>query len=278
MKKKKWTIGKTIKILIYRFFDDGVLALSSQLAYGLIISVFPFLMFLINLVGFLPVQSEDVLIGMKQMLPQNAYLLLHNTVVEIVDTQNGNLLSLSLIITIWAASAGFRAVIRGLNKAYDVEEHRSFIRVLFITIISTFGLALILIMSIIFLVFGRAIGQKILFQLGFSYEFKRIWNIFRYVVMLSTTTFIFATLYYYTPSRRLKWREVFPGAIFATIAWIIVSIGFSFYVDNFNNYSRLYGSIGAVIVFLVWLYLTSIIIIMGGEINAVNALKKKETC
>ncbi len=93
-------------------------------------------------------------------------------------------------------------------------------------------------------------------------EFNKIYNNDR------VTIFILAALYYYTPSKRLRWRDVLPGAIFATIAWIIASMGFSFYVDNFNNYSRLYGSIGAVIVFLVWLYLTSIIVITGGEINA----------
>ncbi|MGO5064256.1 YihY/virulence factor BrkB family protein [Clostridium sporogenes] len=261
-------IPKGIKKLANRFLEDEVLALSSQLAYALIISVFPFLIFVITLIGYLPIHSEDLLLGLKEIIPSNTYLLLKNTIEEILYTQNGNLLSFSIIFTIWTASAGFRAVVRGLNKAYDVKERRSFIKVQFMTILCTLGMALVLVMSIFLLVFGKTIGRTLVYKLGFSWEFNRIWNLIRYTVMIGSIIFILAALYYYIPNKRLKWRDVLPGAIFATIAWIIASMGFSFYVDNFNNYSRLYGSIGAVIVFLVWLYLTSIIVITGGEINA----------
>ncbi|EJO5346846.1 YihY/virulence factor BrkB family protein [Clostridium botulinum] len=269
-------IPKGIKELINRFLEDEVLALSSQLAYALIISVFPFLMFVITLIGYLPIQGEDLLIGLKEIMPTNTYLLLKNTIEEIVYTQNRNLLSFSIIFTIWTASAGFRAVVRGLNKAYNVKEKRSFLKVQTMTILFTLAMALVLVMSIFLLVFGRTIGRTLVYRLGFSWEFNRIWNYIRYIVMIGLAIFVLASLYYYIPSKRLRWREVLPGAIFATVAWIIASMGFSFYVDNFNNYSRLYGSIGAVIVFLVWLYLTSIIIITGGEINALLVSNTKK--
>nr|WP_251860779.1 YihY/virulence factor BrkB family protein [Clostridium sp. Marseille-Q2269] len=257
-----------IKNLVNRFLEDEVLALSSQLAYALIISIFPFLIFVITLIGYLPIHGEDLLLGLEQIIPDNAYLLLKNTIEEIIYTQNGNLLSFSIIFTIWTASSGFRAVVRGLNKAYDIKEKRSFVRVQTMTILCTLAMALVLIMSIFLLVFGKTIGRTLVYKLGFSWEFNRIWNIIRYMIMIGLSIFILAALYYYIPSRRLRWRDVLPGAVFATIAWIIASMGFSFYVDNFNNYSRVYGSIGAVIVFLLWLYLTSIIFITGGEINA----------
>lgn len=268
-------ISESITNLINRFIEDEVVALAAQLAYALIISVFPFLMFVITLVGYLPINSEDLLLGLKEIIPSNAYTLLRTTIEQIVYTQNGNLLSFSIIFTIWTAAAGFRAVVRGLNRAYDVKEGRSFFKVQLVTILCTLGMAFVLVMSIFLLVFGRTIGRTLVFKLGFSHEFNRIWNIIRYVVMIGTTIIILAALYYYTPSRRLRWRDVFPGAVFSTIAWIIASLGFSFYVDNFNNYSRLYGGIGAVIVFLVWLYLTSIIIILGGEINALLVSKRE---
>ncbi|GAA0733935.1 YihY/virulence factor BrkB family protein [Clostridium oceanicum] len=264
-----------IKNLVQRFLDDEVLALSSQLAYSLIISVFPFLIFLITLVGFLPIKADDLYLGLREILPKETYLLIYSTVTDIINSQNSDILSLSIFITIWAATAGFRAVIRGLNKAYDIEENRSFIKVQIMTLISTIALAIILIMTIFLLVFGRVIGKTVVAKLGLAYEFNNIWNIIRYVIMVSIAILIFALVYYYTPSIRLRWRDVLPGALFSTVAWIVVSLGFSFYVDNFNNYSRLYGSIGAVIVFLVWLYLTSIIIITGGEINAMRAFKRE---
>jgi len=106
-------------------------------------------------------------------------------------------------------------------------------------------------------------------------DFLALWDVFRYFIILCVMVLIFAALYRYTPSKRLSWREVFPGSVFATIGWVIVSVGFSFYVNNFGNYSRLYGSIGAVIILLTWLFLTSIIIILGGEVNATLAFDRE---
>lgn len=269
-------VVEDIKNLIFRFIDDDVLALASQLAYSLIFSFFPFLIFIITLIGYSNVSSTDVLIGLNRIFPQNALELVENTVIEIVETRSGQLLSFSLIFTIWTASSGFHAVIKGINKAYDKPEHRSIFRVYFISILCTLGVTLIILTTILFLVFGGIIGNFLAFKLGFSYEFKAIWDIFRYIIIFLSTTFIFAALYHCTPSVKLTWREVIPGAIFSTIGLVVVSIGFAFYVNNFSNYSRIYGSIGAVIVLMTWLFLLSVITIMGGELNATLAFDRKK--
>lgn len=266
---------KDIKNLAFRFKDDEVLALSSQLAYSLIFSFFPFLIFLMTFIGFSPINSSYVLEGLVQILPHNAVELVKNTVIEVVDTRHGHLLSLSLIITIWSASAGFNAVIRGLNKAYSEAERRSFLKVQIIAIFSTFALTFIILATVLLLVFGEIIGKRLAAELGLSYFFKFLWNDLRYVIIILSTIFIFAALYRYTPCRKLTWKEVIPGSIFSTIALTMMSLGFAYYVNNFANYSKIYGSIGTVIVLLTWLFLLSIIILLGGELNATLAFDRE---
>jgi membrane protein len=117
-------------------------------------------------------------------------------------------------------------------------------------------------------VLGNIIGYKISAWLSLSVKFHFIWDFLRYFLTLIIMTFIFALLYKFTPCKRLTFWDVLPGSVFATIGWVLSSMGFTFYVDNFANYSRLYGSIGAVIALMVWLFLTSVIILIGGEINA----------
>jgi membrane protein len=264
-------IKKVIKItkgLAIRITKDEVISLSSQLAYSFIFAFFPFLIFLITAVGYSSVSSQEVLVGLNRILPSNAVQLVKKTVIEVVDNPNVHLLSLSLIFTIWSSSGGFNAVIRGLNKAYGEDEYRSMIKIQLISILCTLGVSVIILSTILFLVFGQIIGNFIAFQIGFSSLFKVTWDIVRYIVIILSTIFIFAAIYHYTPCRRLTWREVIPGSIFSTIGLILVSIGFAFYVNNFTNYSMLYGSIGAVIVLLTWLFLVSAVIILGGELNA----------
>lgn len=261
-------ITSDIKNLACRFNDDDVLALASQLAYSLIFSFFPFLIFLMTLVGYSPISSGEVLIGLNKILPTNLLELIHNTVVEVVDGRNSKLLSLSLLLTVWSASSGFNAVIKGLNKAYDESEDRSIFKVQLISILCTFGLTFIIMLTMLLLVFGQVLWVYLSKRLGLSFMFNKVWNIVRYTVMFLTTIFIFAALYHYTPSRRLTWKEVMPGAAFSAAGLVGVSLGFAFYVNNFANYSRFYGSIGAVIMLLTWLFLLSIVIIMGGELNA----------
>jgi membrane protein len=269
-------LKKDIKSLINRFVDDDITALAAQLSYNLIISFFPFLIFLMTLVGYSSLTSQDVLREMQQAFPEAVFQLINNVVIEIVDTKSPNLLSFSIIITIWSASSGFRAIIKGLNKAYDEEEERSIVSVTLISVVSTLTLGLLIIATILFLVFGEIIGNMFVIKFGYPKLFKFTWNIVRYMIIISMESFVFMSFYHYLPSRRLTWKEVIPGSVFTTVGWIITSLGFAFYVNNFANYSRLYGSLGAVFVLLTWLYLTSMVILIGGEINAVLAIDKKD--
>lgn len=264
-----------IKAMYYRLLDDDILALGAQMAYYLILSFFPFLIFLMALIGNSPISSQQVLMGLLGILPEEAYILVRNTVVEIVDTKAGGLAPVSGIVALWFASNGIGSIITGLNKAYDEKERRPFWLVKLISIIFTLLLSTVIIFSFILLVFGGVIKKQILDGMELEPSYQNLWNTGRYIFISSVIFLVFLILYRFTPSRRMRWREVIPGAILATIGWLGTSLGFAYYVDNFSNYSRFYGSIGGVVVLLIWLYYSAVIVLLGGELNAALAYEKK---
>jgi membrane protein len=266
---------KNLKELFCRVIDDDIAALAAQLAYDLLLSFFPFLLLLISLLGYSNLESADVLVYLKQIMPNSTFDLIYTTVINVLDSTSGNLLSLSIIGAIWSGSSGFRAVIKGLNKAYDEEETRPYWKTLVISIMFMVGLVVSIIVAVSLVVFGRMIGRIIATKLNLSGDFILNWDIIRYLVSLCGMAFIFASLYHFTPCRRLTWKEVLPGSIVSTLGWLISSLGFAYYVNNFSSYSSIYGGIGAVIVLMLWLYIISIIILFGGEVNALLAFEKE---
>ena len=241
--KKDNTIIEKIIFFIVKISDDDIFALASQLAYYLILSFFPLIISIITLVGFSSLNSEEVLISLSTLVPNSVYVLIDKTIVEIVDTQNAGLLGVSIAITVWSASSGFRAVIKGVNKAYNIKEHRSYIKRAAVALFFTIALTIIIVLTLSALVFGKVIGDYITAVLPFEHIISIIWNITRYGIVLFIMVLVFAGIYRYTPARKIPWKEVIPGSIFSSLGWIIVSLAFSYYINNIANYSRLYGSL-----------------------------------
>lgn len=270
----KNSIIKFIKNLFFRYMDDEVTAMSSQLAYSLLLSFFPFLILLFTLIGYSPLKSTDILTLLKNLLPNEVFKLVRNTVIEIVDTKRFGLLSFGMISTIWTASNGFNAVIRGLNMAYDEEEKRPYWKVQVIAILSTIGLILIILTALALIVFGE-LGFRLLAKHSTPIKsLELIIDICRYILGVFIMFITIAIVYRFTPSKKLKIKDTIPGAIFTSLCWTIASLLFSYYVNNFGNYSMIYGSLGAIIALMTWLFLSSVIIIMGGEVNATIAYIK----
>lgn len=268
----KCSIRRQINLLIHlivKIKRDDVFALSSQLAYYLILSFFPFMIFLITLIGLSPLSSVEVMDNLNTILPKSIVELTKSIISEVVDTQHTGLLGVSILLMIWTSSSAFRAVIKGVNKAYELKENRSFIKRAIISMIGIMGLALIIVLALAMLVFGNVIGTNIINRIPFYRIVIFFWNMFRYAFVFIVMIFIFAIIYMFSPTKRLKSKEVIPGAIFSTVGWIVVSFGFSFYINNFGNYSRFYGSLGAVFILMTWLFLISMIFILGVEINCV---------
>ena len=261
-----------IKSLLYRLKEDNVTAMGAQVSYYLILSIFPFLIFFLNLLSYTPVIRDDVLHNIIMFLPADTQRIVSNLLTETISKSSDTLLSLGAITGIWAASKGLMALIRSLNKAYDVEEKRNYFELRALAILFTLALLALLAIVLSTLVFGELLGNKLFEFLGMTDSFIVLWKYFRILVSLSSMVLIFALLYKFSPSirnnQKIYFKHTLPGAIFASLGWIFTSVLFSYYVNNFANYGKTYGSLGGIIVLLVWLYISSIIIITGGEINA----------
>lgn len=268
------------KELIFRFKDDNVTAIGAQLSYYLILSIFPFLIFFLNILRFTPLVKEDVLQSIIAVLPLETQRIITNLVMETIINSSETLLSFGAITGIWAASKGIMALIRAINKAYDVKETRSYIELRLLAIIFTLALLILLTIVLLTIVFGELIGIRIVQFLGLTLNFMIFWQYFRVIISIASMILIFALLFRFSPSLRngntIHFKDTLPGAIFSSVGWIITSTMFSYYVNNFANYTRTYGSLGGIMVLLIWLYLSSIIVVMGGEINATIESMKKD--
>lgn len=265
-KMKSWEF---LKDVYARFMNDDLLSIGAQATFFLLFSLFPFLIFLIALITYMPmVNLQDSIQALAALIPANAYLILRDIVNQTLANRSVTLLSFGVLSALWSSASGVTSLIRGINRAYDQEETRRSWKITAVSLYFTLELAIAIIFSLILIVFGKVLGTQLFHFLGFSDASLQVWNYVGYIIALITTILVFISLYYNTPNRRSKFREVIPGAVVASLGWVIISIAFSYYIDNFGNYSKVYGSLGGIIALLMWLYVSSIIILMGAEINA----------
>lgn len=272
---EKTTVKKTFQFWVFikdlwkRFFDDDLLSTGAQATFFLLLSMFPFLIFLLTLISYTHLgDMKDNIEFFSTFVPNKAYSTVSMIVKQAVENRSGTLLSFGMILMFWASTSGATSLIRSINKAYDIPETRPWWKTLIISFWYTFEIAIVIIISLVMIVFGKSIGNYFFEFIGISDKFAVIWyytrNIFAFVVII----LVFMSLYYKAPNRKMHFLEVMPGAIFASVTWVIISIGFSFYANNLVNYTKVYGSLGGIIVLLLWIYLSSIVIILGAEINS----------
>jgi membrane protein len=263
-------VTELAKRVVREVQQDNCLGQAAQLAYYFIFAVFPFLLFLATLLGYLPIPNllDRIMASLAALLPGEAVTLLQDNVRHLVTDQKGGLLSFGILTALWASSSAVVAIMDALNRAYDVEEGRPFWKVRGSAILLTVGLSLFIMLSMVLLIFGPQLGRWIAALVGLGNAFAVAWNILRWPVIVGLLVVAMAIIYYVAPDVEQQWKWITPGAVFAVLVTIVVSVGFSLYVNSFGSYNKTYGSIGAVIVFLTWLYLTGFVILVGGEINA----------
>lgn len=259
-----------------RVMDDDVTGLAAQLAYFFLLSLLPFILFLVTLVGYLPFDDIDVMSFLSTYAPEEIMTLLNDNISQIANDRNGGLLSVGIIGTLWSASNGINALMRSLNTAYNIEEDRSFLIARAISIVLTVAMVVVIITAFVLPIFGRMIGVYLFSFFGLSDGFLSMWNTLRWVISSIVFFIVLVVLYRLAPSKRVYFKHVYVGAIFATVFWQLASLAFSYYVTTMGNYSATYGSLGGVIILMIWFYLSGIIIITGGEINALIEKKSKE--
>jgi membrane protein len=242
---------------------------AAALAYYILFALFPFLIFLIALLGFLNIpQFFDWLRTQAQnLLPQQAMDQVNQVINQLQDQRPG-LLSFGIIAALWSASAGIRGVMNAMNVAYDVEEGRPAWKLYPLSILYTIGVAIIIILGVGLMVFGEGAANWLANQIGLGPLFVTLWNWVRWPIAVLLLMLAVATVYYVAPDVEQDFRFITPGSILAVIVWIAASLGFAFYVQNFADYSATYGSLGAIIILLFYFFISSAVLLFGAEVNA----------
>jgi len=263
--------NKFLKHLLFRLMEDDIAGLSAQCSYFLFLSLFPFVIFLFSLLSFTNIPQTQLMNLVFSYFPTDVAIVTRTIIENILSTRNVTLLTVGALMTVWSSSSGINAVRKGLYKAYRKVETRPIWQVILVNLVSTVGLALILFVTIVFLVSGEVLGNQVFKILSISSTFEVVWNLIRLLVPLITMASVFSVLYVLIPFRKVRFNEVFPGVIFTMVAWLTISLLFSYFVNNFTNYANIYGSISGIIILLVWLNLSCLFLLLGGEINAAVA-------
>lgn len=263
---------QAVYLFAKEFFEqikkDPILDWAATLAFYFMLSVFPFLIFLLSLLPYLPLDAEEIYHFVHDYAPPELAELFSVTVLEVIQEPKGGLLSFGILATIWTSSNGINALIRALNKAHNIDETRSFLKMRLLSIFLTLGTVIVFFVTLLLPVFGNVILTGIDEIFFISDETIVILNRLRWMVGALIMTAVLTLIYTIAPNRKLAFREVIYGALLATIGWQIISISFSLYIANFNNFTATYGSLGGVIVLMLWFYLSGLILVIGGEINA----------
>lgn len=250
---------------------ENLLDLAAQLAYYGILAVFPFAIFLVSILGYLPVRGiEDEIFRLaRSVMPDEASGFFESTVRQVTSQRRGGVLSLSLIGAIVTASGGTSALMSALTSTYEVRESRSWVKRKLIAILMTVITAILIIMAVAGLIVGPDVAERISRWLGLGQLFHLLWTWLRWPAIIFGVTTMLALLYWACPPVRQKFKCLTPGSVVGVPLWIIVSYGFNAYASHLGGYGRTYGALAAAIVLLVWFYLSALIVLFGGLLNAV---------
>jgi membrane protein len=251
--------------------ENDVLGQAAQLSFYFLLALFPALLFLTTLFGYFAQSDElrdNLLEYFRQVAPHSALQVVRDTIQEISAGAGGGKLSLGLIGTLWAASSGMVAITAGLNKAYGVKDERPWWQVRLIAIGLTIALSFFTLTALLLIVGSGRLGAFLSDRFGFENAFAVAWNIGRWPVAIFFALIAVNLLYRFAPYRkRPKWEWMTPGSLVAMALWISASLGFQLYLRYFSRLHVIYGSLGAVIILMLWLYISGIAILVGAEIN-----------
>lgn len=261
-----------VRLVWNKIFEDDVLGRAAQLAYYWLFSLFPLMIFLTALLAYVPIPRKlDFWLGaLRNVLPLDAYRLVDNTFHEIVSRQRGGLLSFSIILAIWVSSSGMEAIISSINRAYRTTKPRAWWRERLLSISLTLGMTVFVLSALLLIFFGEYIGLRIADLLGLGALFQTFFGIAQWPLTSILVLIGIDLIYYFAPNIKQRWKWFTPGAVFAVVCWLLISFGFRYYVSRFGNYNATYGTLGGVMVLMLWFYLTGMVILIGGEINSVT--------
>ncbi len=264
--------------------EDGVFDRSAQLSYYFLLSLFPLLFFLTTLFGYFAGTGSHLqrklITYLGSVVPASALRLVTATIEEVIAARGSGKLSFGLLAALWAASSGINALGQALNAAYDVPETRPWWKVRLISVALTMALAVLIISALLIVLYGGRLGHFLFGSFHEGDPFAIAWKILQWPIALAFVFLAFGLIYQFAPNlsarRRggrlqksdFRRRWLSPGVLVAVLLWLLVSLGFRLYLHFFNSYSATYGSLGALIILMLWFYLTGAAILLGGEVNS----------
>ena len=278
MKESLWKLGglrwsELAKRVWSEANDDDVFGRAAQLAYYFLLALFPLLIFLTASLGLMLGSGAGLRASLfnylSQVMPGSAFQLVDTTMSEITGASGAGKLSFGLLATLWAASNGMGAITEALNVAYDVPETRSWWKRRLAAIGLTVALSVLVITALLLVLLGGKVADSLAVHYQLGGFFPIAWRLLQWPIVFAFMVLSFALIYYFAPSLKDQdWKWLTPGSLIGVVLWLLVSFGFKAYLHFFNSYSATYGSLGAVIVLMLWLYLTGAAILIGSEINS----------
>jgi membrane protein len=281
-----WKFGgltplKLLQLAVKKIGEDELATRSAALSYYFLLALFPMLLFLVSLLGIFAGTAQfrdSILGGLAQVAPGSASTLIQSVLYQIIKSSSGVKLAAGILGALWAASGGIGAVVISLNKIYRTTETRPWWKQKLTIVGLTVALAGLIIVALVLVLYGGKIGELFASHVGLGSAFTVAWKILHWPVAFAAMFLSYSIIYYYGPDlEERRWYWVTPGAVAGVALWLLASIGFRIYLHFFNSYSATYGSLGAVVILMLWLYITGFAILIGGEVNWVIENEDKKS-
>ncbi len=270
IKEKDGNFLYTVKSLIIRFSEHNVSQTGGQIAYFFLLSIFPFVVFVNSLIGYMNFSKEEVVRSLSEIFPVQVAEVMGEYVEYVSEIGNNTgVISVAVLITLFSASKSIRALSVSVNRAYGIKKKRKFIVSVVLSMVLTFMLGITIVASLAIVSVGRKWLYRIVIMSDIPLKMLDGISTGRWIVVFGIFLVTLILIYYTVPIKKVKLKSVLPGAFAAVAANFLLTYGYSVYVYYFDNYSMLYGSLGVILLLALWLYLVGIFIIMGAELNSI---------
>ena len=256
------------------FLEEDLMSSAAQVAFYFAFALFPLLLFFLSLFGLVLESANELRTEMfyylRQVMPVSAFELVKTTIEEVTENSSGGKLTVGILIAVWSASAGIDGVRVALNGVYNLAEERPYWKTKLIALSMTFGLGILITIALGSVFYGSKFILLILGWINLPIQSPFVLGILQWLIILAVLITIFAIIYNFLPQhKKHDWVWISPGTIAGIVLWLLLSYSFRLYLEYFNSYAKTYGSLGAMIILMLWLYLTALVILVGGAINAV---------
>jgi membrane protein len=277
--RSQLSLIEIVKRTVAEIGDDNCMGLAAQLAFYFFLSLFPALLFLVALLGYLPIDGALIalLAAIEPVAPREIIVLLRDQIAELRTGNHASLLTFGIVGAIWSSSAATVAIIDAMNRAYDVTEWRPWWKRRLVALGLTIGLAVFIVAALLFVLVGPDMVLWAATRFGFAPAVASVWSVLRWPLIVLFVMLGIDLVYHFAPNLRRDWAWLTPGSVLAMVVWIGSSLAFKLYVSRFADFNETHGAIGGIIVVLLWFYVSSFAILIGAELNGVIEQARRET-